>query len=80
MLLPERTPIVSTWDVIFHGSKITSYVMPVLTATVWQPFFIYSRLILNAYTELLELWETNISAQAFPKCLCFPPECLYYPG
>lgn len=38
MLLPKLTPVVSTWDVTFHGSKLTSYVMPVLTATVWQPF------------------------------------------
>lgn len=38
MLLPKLTPVVSTRDEICHGSKLTSYAMPVLTARVWQPF------------------------------------------
>lgn len=38
MLLPEQTPAVSTQDVLFHGSKLASFVMPVLTAAVWQSF------------------------------------------
>lgn len=78
MLLPKVTPVLHTWDVVCHGSKLTSHVMPVLTATVWQPF-IYSSLILNNYTQLFEVWEKKDSSPDFSKMPLFSSRMFLLP-
>lgn len=39
MLLPEPPSAVSTPDTLCHGSELTSHIMPVLPAVLWQPFY-----------------------------------------
>ena len=78
MLLPKLTHPHTGCGISWFKTYILCYACPNCYGLV--ALFIYSRLILNDYTELLELRETKIPAQAFLKCLCFPPECLYYPG
>lgn len=78
MLLPEPPSAVSTPDTLCHGSELTSHIMPVLPAVLWQPFY-----SLWANFEWLHraipIVGNKDSSLDFPKT-CFPPECLHYPG